>query len=371
MNIKLGCVFVAMLGPSVLAQSYVTTPPSGTTLEGPDSTLIFGWAANQGHRFMDNTHAGTKRSIKGVSFRSDYRNHNAIGRTWSRVMVMAAHGDFSSISKLSPDYKLKDTPTRVFDSRWSFPALKGTPVLNPAQWGGVAGSLSFRFSTPWAYNGNDAIFLEWQFSGGVADNNVPWVGPTPRGFEYFLDSMTESMWEGSEKPSRTYPPKLLPCYDSEFFKSGTGKTVATIDAWLSGTTMAELVVATNYTATKSPVLYAVGLAGNAQGLDLGAGCNLLHVDFTSPTVLFYLPAPNNKTAYASLTRRARRQSWMKEVWVQAAWADSQSQGLKLTHAVQATLGSIKPVPVFASYATPNFSVWNQGQKGLPYMRYEY
>ena len=30
-----------------------------------------------------------------------------------------------------------------------------------------------------------------------------------------------------------------------------------------------------------------------------------------------------------------------------------------------------PVPVAASYALPDFSVWNQGQKGLPYMRYEF
>ncbi len=371
MNIKLTCVLGAILGSSILAQNFVTTPPSGTTLEGPDSTLIFGWAANQGHRFMDNTHVGAKRGLKGVSFRSDYRNHDAIGRTWSNVTVMAAHGDFTSISKLSPDYKLKDTPTKVFDSRWSFPALKGTPALNPAAWGGATGALNFRFSTPWAYNGNDAIFLEWQFSGGVADNNVPWVGPTPRGFEYYLDSMPESMWEGSNKITQTHPTTLSPCYDSAFYKGGTSKTNATIDAWLSGTETAELVVKTNYTSTKNPVIYAVGLAGNAQGLDLGAGCNRLYVDFTSPTVLVYLPAPSNTTAFASLTQTATRKAWMKEVWVQAAWADSSNQSLRLTHAVQAAFGSAKPVPVFASYATPSFSVWNQGQKGLPYMRYEY
>ena len=89
MNIKLTCALVATLSSSILAQNYLITPVTGTTVEGSDSAFIFGWAANQGNRFMDNTHTGTKRSIKGLSFRSDYRNHNAIGRTWSKITVQA------------------------------------------------------------------------------------------------------------------------------------------------------------------------------------------------------------------------------------------------------------------------------------------
>ncbi len=371
MHTKLTCALIATLSSSILAQGYMTTPLTGTTVEGADSAFIFGWAANQGNRFMDYTHTGTKRSIKGLAFRADYRDHNAIGRTWSKVTVLAAHGDWSSITKLSPNYTLKDTPTKVFDAKWSFPALKGKPLLNPSAWGGIGGSLNFRFSTPWAYNGSDSIFLEFQFSGGVAANNQPWVGANPKGFEYFLDTMPQAAWQGTNTYNQTYPAKPAPCLDSGFGSGGKGKTYATIDASLSGATTVVLAVRTYYTSTRSPVIYALGVAGNATGLNLGAGCNLFHIDSTKPMYIVPLATPNNKTAYASLTAKTPRQSWMKEIWAQAGWADSKTQSLKLTHAVRATFGTSTQVPASTSYTTPKFSVWNQAPKGLPFMRYEY
>ena len=66
-----------------------------------------------------------------MSFRLDYRDHNAIGRTWSNVQVFVAHGDWSSIQyNKSNAYKLIDTPVKVFDQQWSFPAVKGKPALD-------------------------------------------------------------------------------------------------------------------------------------------------------------------------------------------------------------------------------------------------
>ena len=170
----------------------LTTPPAADAREGSDSTLIFGWAANATHRFMDNTHQGKPRVISAVSFRLDQRAHDALGRTWSNVTVRIAHGDWQSIQyNKSQEFTLADKSVKVFDREWSFPAVKGRPPLTPASWGGLKNSLTFRFAKPWHYNGKDAIFLEFKFSGGTAHNGKPWVGQTPKGFEYYLDSMPE------------------------------------------------------------------------------------------------------------------------------------------------------------------------------------
>lgn len=165
---------------------------TGTDKEGPNSTFIFGWAGNATHRFMDNSHLGKPRQIRGISFRLDYREHDAIGRTWENVTVRVGHGNFSSIQyNKSREYELVDEPVTVFDKQWSFPALKGFPPLEPASWGGPQNSLSFRFDEPFQYNGKDAIYVEFIFSGGRADDGREWKGELPRGFEYFLDSMPE------------------------------------------------------------------------------------------------------------------------------------------------------------------------------------
>lgn len=183
--------------------------------EGPASTFIFGWAANATHRFMDNSHRGKPRKIHGLSFRLDYRNHNAIGRTWENVTVRIAHGDFDSIQyNRSREFKLLDKSVKVFDRKWSFPTVKGFPPLKPASWGGPKNSLNFRFDEPFEYNGKDAIYVEFKFSGGKADDGREWKGELPFGFEYYLDSMPEvGGWrlvakDGFEGPIYNKPPRV-------------------------------------------------------------------------------------------------------------------------------------------------------------------
>jgi len=160
--------------------------------EGPASTFIFGWAANATHRFMDNSHLGEPRKIRGLSFRLDHRDHDAIGRTWEKVSVRVAHGNWGSLKyNESTDHDLVDEPVTVFDRQWSFPTLKGLPPLTPASWGGPQNSLSFRFDEPFEYNGKDAIYVEFIFSEGKAEDGREWRGELPKGFEYYLDSMPE------------------------------------------------------------------------------------------------------------------------------------------------------------------------------------
>jgi polyhydroxyalkanoate synthesis regulator phasin len=174
-----------------LSQTLPTTSTPGDQ-EGPVATGFFGWAAESTHRFMDNSHQGEPRKIHGMSFRLDYRNHDTIGRTWDNVSVRIAHGDWSSLKyNASNKFSLVDEATVAFDKPWSFPTLTGFPALEPAEWGGPQNCLNFRFDQPFEYNGKDAIFVEFVFSGGKAEDGRRWEGDLPYGFEYFLDSMPE------------------------------------------------------------------------------------------------------------------------------------------------------------------------------------
>ena len=184
---------------------------TGDEREGPVACGFFGWAADATHRFMDNSHQGSPRMIHGLSFRLDHRDHDTIGRTWENITIRVAHGDWSTIKyNTSREYKLLDDEQVVFSKEWSFPTLKGQPALKPAQWGGPQNCLNFRFDKPFKYNGKDAIYIEFVFSGGTTEDGREWEGDLPYGFEYFLDSMPEAGgWRQAEGPRGLYrPPRV-------------------------------------------------------------------------------------------------------------------------------------------------------------------
>ena len=188
-----------------LSKILPTTSTAGDE-EGPVAAGFFGWAANATQRFMDNSHKGEPRTVHGISFRLDYQDHDTIGRTWEKVTIKIAHGDWSSVKyNASKAYTLTDKMVLAFDKKWSFPTLKGFPALKPAAWGGPQSALNFRFDQPFEYNGKDAIFVEFVFTGGKAVDGREWKGDLPFGFEYFLDSMPESGgWRVAEKPRGIY-----------------------------------------------------------------------------------------------------------------------------------------------------------------------
>ena len=179
---------------------------TGNDEEGPVACGFFGWAADATHRFMDHSHRGEPRTIHGLSFRLDNRDHDSVGRTWDKIEIRVAHGDWSSIDyNASKEFELQDETTLVFDKAWSFPALKGFPALKPAEWGGPQNCLNFRFDQPFEYNGEDAIYIEFVFHGGKTDDGSKWEGDLPYGFEYFLDSMPENGgWRVAEKSNNRY-----------------------------------------------------------------------------------------------------------------------------------------------------------------------
>ncbi len=192
-------------------QKILPLTSTGDDKEGPVACGFFGWAADATHRFMDNSHQGDARQIHGLSFRLDYRDHDTIGRTWDNITVKIAHGKWSSIKyNASRDYELLDQETTVFSKEWTFPTLKGYPALKPAEWGGPQNCLNFQFDKPFMYNGKDAIYVEFTFSGGKTEDGRNWGGDLPYGFEYFLDSMQQiGGWRMAGEAKGLYlPPRV-------------------------------------------------------------------------------------------------------------------------------------------------------------------
>ncbi|MEE2675924.1 MAG: hypothetical protein VX876_03060 [Planctomycetota bacterium] len=192
-------------------QKILPLTSTGDDKEGPVACGFFGWAADATHRFIDNSHKGEARQIHGLSFRLDYRDHDTIGRTWDNITVKIAHGNWSSIKyNASQDFELLDSELTVFSKEWTFPTLKGYPALKPAEWGGPQNCLNFQFDEPFMYNGKDAIYVEFTFSGGKTEDARKWEGDLPYGFEYYLDSMQQiGGWRMAGEAKGLYlPPRV-------------------------------------------------------------------------------------------------------------------------------------------------------------------
>ncbi len=380
MNKILSFTVLSLVCSPAIAQQYVTTPPTGTDQDGAGACFIFGWSSKMQMRFLDETHSmGTPMSLKASSFSTDYRDHNAIGRTWDKLTLDIAKADYNSASRKNAKVTLLSAPTRVFDRKWSFPTLSGKPALNPTSWGGPQGSLNFNFSQPWLYDGRDAIFTDYVFTGGVAANAATWGENFTNGFEYYLDTLDAKGWTSTTRAgaTATVPAQPSNCYDSGY----TNAAVAT--AGVTGYSnsrpfQVQMTIDSRYTSRTSPVIYAVGVAGLMSGLDIGAGCNRLYIDPSLPFLMFPQAAPNNGSARASMAAKAEWQPWMSEFWVQAAWEDSQSMQLKLTHATRIHDFSPASLPrMLTSYTVPSskgpsvLSQWFTGPKALPITRYTY
>ena len=60
------------------------------------------------------------------------------------------------------------------------------------------------------YNGKDAIYVEFTFSGGKTEDARKWEGDLPYGFEYYLDSMQQiGGWRMAGEAKGLYlPPRV-------------------------------------------------------------------------------------------------------------------------------------------------------------------
>ena len=93
------------------------------------------------------------------------------------------------------------------------------------------------------------------------------------------------------------------------------------------------------TAPNAPVVHAVGLGGFRNGVDIGANCSRLYVDFNKPVVLVNMGPTNNAGTSGHMSWLV---PWDKafmflELYIQAAWADPKTKALSLASAEKLTL----------------------------------
>ena len=102
-----------------------------------------------------------------------------------------------------------------------------------------------------------------------------------------------------------------------------------------------------YTAPNdAPLIWALGIAGSTTGINIGARCHKLYVDFSKPVVLIPLRTlKNSTTAYSgSLSLLVPFSPLLGglKVGVQGAWSDSKTKAFSLTAAQHVTLPASLP-----------------------------
>ena len=221
--------------------------------------------------------------------------------------------------------------------------------------------------------------MDYTFDGGTLANAADW------GFQnYYFDSkIVPTSWFGAER--QVLPEKPATCVDSAF---NTLTRVSPVQfaaygecyAFAAPAAMRNTVLfhmATYYTAPEAPVLFAVGLGGHETGMEIGAMCHRLHVDLSKPAVLFHrMPIGVSTGAYWRVGWRNEFAS--QRVYTQAAWQESGTQRLALTHSVKVTLPDHMPQGpqpfrvAMAPASTATEATWAPVASGVafPYTRYE-
>ncbi len=345
---------------SLPAQGFFTTPPGGLSGEGTQYAYLMGIWSDMRIQQADDMHSnGKPYSISEVAFRLDNRAHSsttAMGRTWTNISVdMSEPTNYATMSTTFAGNH-GTSVTRVFDNKWTWPSQNGTPTLKPDSWGGAQGQLRFPFTKPWVYSGNNSILADYTFRGGTLANNGSW-GSTISAY-FYLDSETINTTATTSSVQRvpTVPPS---CNDSAItfttgaytygYGYGYGKNNSTI-------TLREKLVFNHYsyyTAPEAPVIQALGTGGHPNGVNIGAGCNSLYVDFNKPVVLlsFKTLPPYGYSGLMGWALPWRKEFASLDLWLQGAWTDSQSKRFMLTAATNITLPSTLPPEELPRYKT--------------------
>jgi len=237
----------------------------------------------------------------------------------------------------------------VFNAAWSLPqVVRGYPKTKPAPYGGTNGEYTLPFSKTWVYSGKMDIVHGWTFAGGTLDNKVTWSSSSSRTY-YFDGSGSDT---GSAASSYRYIPS------TRLNNTSTGVTGRCNDSAMSTSTGAYMIAVASvygkyatienyrnrilhytysyYTAYEAPVIHAVSLKAHETGVDMGTGCNKLHV--TAPMYLFprmTFPKSANGSGYTGY--RYYFIPWdaslanVTTVW-QGAWDDSVTGAFNLTQA---------------------------------------
>ena len=331
---------VALAGP-VLAQGFKTTPTLGSKSEGNHFCTMFGQWASSRYQMVDGSHTGEAFQITQISYRMDDRSHNAhsgAGRTWNKIELnISETTKYDNMSRKFAD-NVTGPQTKAFDSKWSWPTITGKPVLKPDMWGGSKGLLRFPFEKPWLYTGKADILMDFSFGGGIMENKGGWSWPIP----FALDSaqLPAARRIGNVQ---AFPAKANACADS----SVSLNYGAEMRVWpASHGAMAEPSLRNKLefkhqsilTAPNSTVIHAIGFGLNSQGLDIGARCNKLFIDFSKPVFLQTMKTDSfGITPFQQILTPWRSEFANLELTLQGGWADSKRGEFSLTSAVHVTL----------------------------------
>lgn len=323
------------LAPGLVAQSLMSSPPGLVDKEGDYFASSVGAYANGRIQTLDGEMMGAARSLKGVAYRPDNRNHTTnygMGRSWSNVSIYAAEADGSKASRTFTANQLA-APTLVFSASASWPTLTGKPAKYPADW-----AMAFPFSTPYSYSGNNHLSLDFQFAGGTLQNGANW-GTGWR--YYYLDGVEQGRSNTANSKKLGEYGAYKGCNDRSRTDSRGAELTTTLIHYSANSANGSyrnrlrFYQSGNYFGISAQVVTFLGFGSLKQGFDLGGTtCNKVWVDFSLPTFSFFQSAntsgslPQLTFGAGSTGIPAQPSAVGLELVTQAYWRDTKTfQGL--------------------------------------------
>ena len=352
MKKTIGALFV--LGATLSAQ--VVSPPQNASVEGARFAYYLGCYSGGSvngarYQFAEGGLRGLVVVIKNIGFRRDSVNNTGTrtpGRTWTKVTLHLSDG---SVAKMTKTWTMNslNTPKKLFDNKYSWPDFTKAPTKIPAPWNPA---LSFPLTQAYIYKGKNDLLMDFRFRGGTLSNGVTWRTNSFRA--YYLDA-ANVVTLPDYYPSTTTLHGNQNCRDSSQSAVGGIMTVDLRSYAKTGSNASRqgkffFEMGSYFTALNKPVIQALSVFGNAAGQNVGT-CNSLYLK----TLLALFggtagPPTAIKTTTLPLIPYSAKAVGVS-IWVQSAWADSKTGGLKLTQAVEAKIVAQPPSQ------TPRVMLW--------------
>ncbi|MCB9869944.1 MAG: hypothetical protein H6837_08815 [Planctomycetes bacterium] len=352
----------AMLLCSAVSAQALYSPAYLQSTEGPLYGYYFGRYNTCTYQMVDGEIRGQVKSISEIATRLDYRSHTtstAMGRTWANVTLKMCDGDYATFTNNLAANR-KSSQTTVFSASVTWPTFTGNPLTQPAVFGGTGGHYRFPFSSNWLTLGQKDVLMEFDFKNGTLANNLTW-GSTSS-YYYYHDGYASYSPTSSLSGSRISIPSTrlnnnsagvtFRCNDSAH-STTTGSYLYLYGnyygPWYSNVDWRDKLVmysVSYYTRPSAPAVHAWGFSTNQTGVDIGTGCNRLHIN--GPMLLqFFMTPPlsaqsNSYSGYRYLVWPWQTAFAGFKVVGQAAWTDSVSGSLNLSQASENTLPSPPP-----------------------------
>lgn len=342
----LAAILVALLSASLLrAQGPAVSPPGylgqeSSTGPAPYSMLLGGYP-DQRFQLADGNLRGSPLVLTQADLRWDTQpGFASVGRSWGNVTLHVGETDLSVFAERFGNNRLGNVTT-VFDTAVTWPDPDPL-ALQPAPWG--TPGLTFPFTTPVVFSGQQDLLLEYEFRGGQLKGGAAWSPGSLR--SYYLDGISASHHALS---ASTYFGSTA-CRDTNQQNGGVQRLYLLSHANTSPTSPGQFshYQESYHTARLSPVLQGIGVSGDSAGLPAGT-CNRLHVDLVA--TLTQVADGDGYTRMSLGTAPYDNALVGRYIWAQSAWTDSATSFLRLTNAARATIQPQPPALTWRSLIT--------------------